>query len=131
MYFWSHPQTYEREIHVIKWAFNEHLFFEPISMNYMYLWLNNPTWIFWHALKYTDRQTDRRHNHLCASPLTHRQTSSSTFTVRQHYCIIRRVIRIHKAWNFQSLVTFNAQYVCLCKDLSHKSAEMQTFPPFF
>lgn len=77
------------------------------------------------------RQTDRKHNHLCASPLTHRQTSSSTFTVRQHYCIIRRVIRIHKAWNFQSLVTFNAQYVSLCKDLSHKSAEMQTFLPFF
>ncbi len=71
-----------------------------------------------------------RHNHLCASPLTHRQTSSSTFIVRQHYCIIRRVIRIHKAWNFQSLVTFNAQYVSLCKDLSHKSAEMLTFPPF-
>lgn len=74
------------------------------------------------------RQTDRRHNHLCSSPLTHRQTSSSTFTVRQHYRIIRRVIRIHKAWNVPSLDTCNAQYVSLCKDISHKSAEMQTFP---
>lgn len=53
IYFWSQP--HEREIHQTKWGFNEHLSFESVIM--AYIWLNNPTWIYWHALKHIDRPT--------------------------------------------------------------------------